>query len=338
MDAVSLVQGELELVEESNYYPFGLKHNGYNNSISSNGNATAQKFKYNGVEFEESLGLNLYEMGVRSYDPAIARFTSMDPITHWDNSPYVSFDNNPVFWADPSGANSIYNWDTGQYVIDGQVVSQAEAIAYANNGGNADGSNNNTPANSSEEECCGEAGAERMLRQRLADKMAERNGTSSLEEYNTLMGIEGEAGKDAAIEGILLISGEWAIVKIFQGGKWVYRAIKAKNALRAINKIASSFAKTKRIFSGQKHFSKSIADDYLSQMKNGSFNNLKELSGLLDKSGRTIITGGNHRINAAIRYGAETGNYKYLETLLNSMRITQGEAASYGYKILNVIR
>ena len=28
--------------------------------VSSNGNATAQKFKYNGIELEESLGLNLF--------------------------------------------------------------------------------------------------------------------------------------------------------------------------------------------------------------------------------------------------------------------------------------
>ncbi len=84
-------------------------------------------------------------MDFRQYDPAIARFTSIDPITHWKYSPYLAFDNNPVFWADPSGANSIYNFKTGQYVINGKVVTQDEAIAYANNGGNADGSNNNTP-------------------------------------------------------------------------------------------------------------------------------------------------------------------------------------------------
>ncbi len=41
------------------YYPFGLKHVGYNFNGSNNGNSVAQKFKYNGVELEESLGLNL---------------------------------------------------------------------------------------------------------------------------------------------------------------------------------------------------------------------------------------------------------------------------------------
>ena len=89
-----------------NFSPFGLKHKGYNNVVSSNGNSTAQKFKYNGVEYEESLGLNLYEMDVRSYDPAIGRFTSIDPIIHFDFSTYTAFDNNPIYWADPSGADA----------------------------------------------------------------------------------------------------------------------------------------------------------------------------------------------------------------------------------------
>ena len=104
-----------------------------------------EQFKFNGVELNSDMDLGLYEMDFRQYDPTIGRFTSVDPVTHYDYSTFAAFDNNPVFWADPSGADSIYNWDTGQYVINGQVVSQEEAVAYANSGGNADGSNNNTP-------------------------------------------------------------------------------------------------------------------------------------------------------------------------------------------------
>ena len=95
-----------EIVEESNYYPFGLKHKGYNNNISSLGNATAQKFGYNGIELEESLGLDLYEMDFRQYDPSIGRFNGIDPVTHYSMGTSVAFDNNPIFWADPSGADA----------------------------------------------------------------------------------------------------------------------------------------------------------------------------------------------------------------------------------------
>jgi len=107
-----------EIREENNFYPFGLKHKGYNNVVTSTN--PALKFKYNGVEYEESLGMNLYQMDVRSYDPDIARFTSLDPVTHFSQSTYTAFDNNPVFWADPSGADSqtIYDFNGNAYTVD----------------------------------------------------------------------------------------------------------------------------------------------------------------------------------------------------------------------------
>ncbi len=97
-----------EIFEENNYYPFGLKHEKLNPIVSSLRNDVARKFKYNGVEQEEALGLDLYEMEVRSYDPAIARFTGIDPVTHHSMSTYTAFDNNPVYFANPSGADA-YN-------------------------------------------------------------------------------------------------------------------------------------------------------------------------------------------------------------------------------------
>lgn len=100
----------LQIQEENNYYPFGLKHKGYNGNIVSEHN-----WKFQGAELNESLGLNLYEMDYRSYDPAIGRFTSIDPVVHHSMSTYTAFDNNPVFWADPSGADAVYNWDNGKY-------------------------------------------------------------------------------------------------------------------------------------------------------------------------------------------------------------------------------
>ncbi|WP_282088455.1 DUF6443 domain-containing protein [Aquimarina algiphila] len=132
--------GTLEIIEENNYYPFGMKHKGYNNTVSSLGSSTAQKFKYNGVEQEEALGLDLYEMPFRQYDPAIARFNGIDPVIHYSMSTFTAFDNNPVYWSDPSGADGEhYNWDTGKYEDDqGNEVSFEAALA--SQGLNADGS------------------------------------------------------------------------------------------------------------------------------------------------------------------------------------------------------
>ena len=42
--------GTNEIIEESNYYPFGLKMRGYNNVITASGNSTAQKFKYKSLK------------------------------------------------------------------------------------------------------------------------------------------------------------------------------------------------------------------------------------------------------------------------------------------------
>ena len=69
--------------------------------------AESYKYKYNGKEYQDELGLDMYDMPFRDYDPAIGRWTGIDPVTHHSMSPYNAFDGNPVFWADPSGADVI---------------------------------------------------------------------------------------------------------------------------------------------------------------------------------------------------------------------------------------
>ncbi len=55
-------------------------------------------------------------MDLRQYDPAIGRWVVQDPIVHHDFSPYSAFDNNPVYWSDPSGA------DATAYTLNGNLV------------------------------------------------------------------------------------------------------------------------------------------------------------------------------------------------------------------------
>jgi len=95
-----------EILEENHYYPFGLEQAGYNELVNSCRNEEAEQYKYNGKEYEDSFGLNSYEMDLRQYDPAMARWVVQDPVIHHDYSPYSAFDNNPVYWSDPSGADS----------------------------------------------------------------------------------------------------------------------------------------------------------------------------------------------------------------------------------------
>ena len=84
-----------------NYYPFGLRHKGYNNLQTG---TQGGKYKYNGKELDEDLGLNLYHYGFRLYGPVLGRFPSIDPKA--DAFPHVSTYN----YAENTPINSIDLW------------------------------------------------------------------------------------------------------------------------------------------------------------------------------------------------------------------------------------
>jgi RHS repeat-associated protein len=87
--------GNLDIVEENHYYPFGLKHEGYNYT-----SPTSYKYKFEGQEWQDELGLGWYSFKYRNYDPAIGRFMSIDPLCEKYNwqTPY-SFSSNQVVHA-----------------------------------------------------------------------------------------------------------------------------------------------------------------------------------------------------------------------------------------------
>ena len=91
--------------KRGSYYPFGLQHKGYNNVISANGNSVANRFKYNGKELNEELGLEWYDFSARNYDAALGRWMNIDPLAEnmRRHSPYNFAFDNPVFWIDPDG-------------------------------------------------------------------------------------------------------------------------------------------------------------------------------------------------------------------------------------------
>jgi len=111
----------LKVLEENHYYPFGLKHDSYNqskkkltakmeNSVKKIKAVTraasgSYKYKYNGKELQDAFGLNWYDYGARNSDPAVIPFTTIDPKAeeYYSQSPYVFASNNPVFYVDVNG-------------------------------------------------------------------------------------------------------------------------------------------------------------------------------------------------------------------------------------------
>lgn len=108
---------EVKILEENHYYPFGLKHSNYNTEKSkydftgddhsilsivqvSSNYRLPYKYKFQGQERQDELGLNWDSFKWRNYDYAIGRFMSIDPLTEEYNtwSPYV-FSGNRVIDA-----------------------------------------------------------------------------------------------------------------------------------------------------------------------------------------------------------------------------------------------
>ncbi|WP_194299450.1 RHS repeat-associated core domain-containing protein [Chryseobacterium bernardetii] len=88
----------IEVLEENNYYPFGLKHEEYN-GLTGNPN---YNYKYNGKELQET---GMYDYGARFYMPDLGRWGVVDPLAEkmrrW--SPYNYAFNNPLRFIDPDG-------------------------------------------------------------------------------------------------------------------------------------------------------------------------------------------------------------------------------------------
>jgi RHS repeat-associated protein len=120
-----------EILEENHYYPFGLKHS-YTNTVVSD-----YKYKYNGKELQDELGLNLYDYGARNYDPAIGRWMNIDPLAekYFNQSPFNYAANNPVVFVDYDGRDfGLYiDFKTGTLTIRGTYYTSSKDKESATN-------------------------------------------------------------------------------------------------------------------------------------------------------------------------------------------------------------
>jgi RHS repeat-associated protein len=87
-------------LEENHYYPYGMVMEGL-----STPPVAPDRYKYNGKELNSELGIDLYDYGARWYDPALGRWSVVDPLAELmpDYSGYNYVFGNPVSFVDPFG-------------------------------------------------------------------------------------------------------------------------------------------------------------------------------------------------------------------------------------------
>lgn len=114
------------VTQATHYYPFGQ---GFANSEGQD----EQPYKYNGKEQDRRHGLNMYDYSARHMEPAIGRFTTVDPHAerYYSMSPYAYCGNNPINFIDPNGMDSLYFQSTFVAPAPGSPMTRIHLLAQA---------------------------------------------------------------------------------------------------------------------------------------------------------------------------------------------------------------
>src|SRR5690606_15458214 len=112
-----------EIIEENNYYPFGLKQKGHND-LADYSAVNKYKYAYGGKELSDELGVDLYDFGARNYDPALGRWLNVDPLAEnsrrWKQYNYAY--NNHIYIVVPDGIQSRLKDSYGMDMLDLGIV------------------------------------------------------------------------------------------------------------------------------------------------------------------------------------------------------------------------
>ncbi len=123
---------EAVVKQVDDYYPFGLR-------IDDQASARGQdyEFTYTGKEEVTEIGLQWHDYGARWYDPAVGRWSAVDPLaaSYASNSPYAYVANNPISSIDPDGKQIEdlidrirYTGEDARIAFEGLKASEASAV------------------------------------------------------------------------------------------------------------------------------------------------------------------------------------------------------------------
>jgi RHS repeat-associated protein len=84
-----------------------FKNNGDRYPVFSNSSTVSYRYGFNSMEKDDEHTQGKYDFGARIYDSRIGRWMSLDPVVKSQESPYASFSNNPIWFVDPNGEDTL---------------------------------------------------------------------------------------------------------------------------------------------------------------------------------------------------------------------------------------
>ena len=115
----AIVNASGTVVEQNDYYPFGMRHPNGLTQLAAN------RWRFSGKEEQDAaFGIAYSDFGARFYDRSAA-WTTIDPMAekYYAVSPYVYCNNNPILFVDPKGEEGIrYKDIDGIKTIESNIV------------------------------------------------------------------------------------------------------------------------------------------------------------------------------------------------------------------------
>jgi RHS repeat-associated protein len=94
-------------------------------------NPGSYRYGFNGQENDGEVGQGITTAEFWEYDTRIGRRWENDPVVKPHESPYAAFANNPIWFADPTGADTaLYNSSNGSEIKDARKIANGKSPIY----------------------------------------------------------------------------------------------------------------------------------------------------------------------------------------------------------------